>query len=94
VVRALASLQDAWAPETLLGEIQRVWPDVVGRAIAAEATPRSERSGVLTVSCSASLWAHELDLMGPSITTRLNQRLQRGQVARLRCLASPGGERF
>lgn len=89
LVSALAPLQDAWAPETLLAEIQQAWPGVVGPSIAAEATPQSERAGVLTVACSASVWAHELDLMGPTITARLNQQLGRGQVTRLRCLSSP-----
>lgn len=88
VTAALDPLRDAWAPETLLAEIQQCWPDVVGAAIAAEATPAAERSGVLTVNCSGAVWAHELDLMGPAILGRLNARLQRGRVTRLRCLSS------
>ncbi len=85
---ALEPLREAWAPDTLLSEIQRWWPEVVGLAIATEATPAAERGGVLTVSCSGAVWAQELDLMGPTILGRLNPRLQRGQVARLRCLSS------
>jgi predicted nucleic acid-binding Zn ribbon protein len=85
---ALGPLRDSWAPDTLLSEIQRWWPEVVGPGIAAEAKPTAERAGVLTVSCSGAVWAQELDLMGPSILTRLNGRLQRGQVTRLRCLAT------
>ncbi len=69
-----------------MAEIQRAWPTVVGAAIAAEAIPHSERAGVLTVRCSAAVWAQELDLMGPTIIARLNPELQRGQVTRLRCL--------
>lgn len=88
LLTALEPLQDAWAPETLLAEIQRVWPEAVGQAIAAEAIPEGERGGVLTVACSASVWAQELDLMGPAITARLNAQLQRGHVTRLRCLPS------
>ena len=84
---ALASLRDELAPDTLLGEVQRVWVDVVGRAIAAEASPARERAGVLTVSCSASVWAQELDLMGPSIVEQLNAKLRRGRVERMRCVA-------
>lgn len=89
LVDVLDPLQDAWAPETLLAEIQQSWPAVVGPAIAAEATPQSERLGVLTVHCSAAVWAQELDLMGPTIISRLNQQLHRGQVTRLRCLSGP-----
>lgn len=87
ILAALDPLRDAWAPETLLAEIQQVWPSVVGPAIAGETVAKSERAGVLTVHCSAAVWAQELDLMGPTITDRLNQRLQRGQVTRLRCLS-------
>lgn len=84
---ALDYLRDELAPETLLADVQRAWPEVVGAAIAAEAAPVSERAGVLTVSCSAAVWAQELDLMAPAILERLNARLSGSQVARLRCIA-------
>jgi predicted nucleic acid-binding Zn ribbon protein len=84
---ALDPLRDVWAPDTLLAEIQQVWPGVVGPAIAAEATPQSERAGVLTVHCSAAVWAQELDLMAPTIISRLNEHLERGLLTRLRCLS-------
>jgi predicted nucleic acid-binding Zn ribbon protein len=64
-----------------------VWSDVVGAALAREAEPRSERDGVLTVACSSSLWAHELDLMGPVLVDRLNERLGGPRIRRLRCTA-------
>jgi predicted nucleic acid-binding Zn ribbon protein len=86
---ALEPLRDALAPETLLAEVQRVWPEAVGPAIASEAAPTHERAGTVTVSCSASVWAHELALMETTITAALNQRLKRGRVARLRCVAGP-----
>ena len=63
------------APATLLAQVQRVWPATVGEAIAAEAQPTAERGGVVTISCSASVWAQELDLMAPKIIARLNERL-------------------
>ncbi len=84
---ALDRARDGWAPDTLLADVQRLWPTVVGTAIAAEASPTSERGGVLTVSCSASVWAQELDLMGPSILSRLNAALGGGRLTRLRCVA-------
>ncbi len=89
---ALDALRDELAPQTLLAEVQRVWPEAVGAAVAAEAQPLSERNGVLTISCSASVWAQELDLMGPVLVERLNGHLRAGQIARLRCVtASPPG---
>lgn len=87
LLSALEPLRDGWAPDTLLSEIQRWWPESVGPAIAAEAVPVAERAGVLTVSCSGAVWAQELDLMGPTIVGCLNSRLQRGQVTRLRCIS-------
>ena len=85
--RAFGELADELAPATLLAGVQRVWPATVGEAIAAEAQPTAERGGVVTVSCSASVWAQELDLMAPQIIARLNSALADGQVQRLRCVA-------
>lgn len=82
---ALDGLQLRLAPPTLLGEVQRHWRSAVGESIAREAVPLSERGGVVTVSCSASVWAQELDLMAPLILARLNELLATGTVTRLRC---------
>jgi predicted nucleic acid-binding Zn ribbon protein len=84
---ALTLLADDLAPQTLLGDVQRVWPEVVGLAIAAEAQPTAERGGVLTIACSASVWAQELDLMSVPILERLNAALASGAISRLRCVA-------
>jgi predicted nucleic acid-binding Zn ribbon protein len=89
VTLPLERLRDDLAPATLLAQVQRAWPAAVGPGIAAEATPVSERAGVLTVSCSASVWAHELELMGPVIAERLNDVLGAAQIARLRCVTVP-----
>jgi predicted nucleic acid-binding Zn ribbon protein len=77
------------SPQTLLAEAQRAWPDAVGPSIAAQARPTAERRGVLTISCSASVWAQELDLMAPDILERLNGRLAGAEITRLRCVAVP-----
>ena len=84
---ALERIQDELAPQTKLADVQRAWPQVVGEAIASEAQPVSERAGVLTVSCSGSVWAQELDLMSEGILERLNTALRGGRIERLRCVA-------
>lgn len=84
---ALERLRDGLAPETLLADVQRVWRAAVGDAIAVEAAPNAERAGVVTVSCSASVWAQELDLMAPQIVARVNELLGAERVGRLRCVA-------
>jgi predicted nucleic acid-binding Zn ribbon protein len=86
---ALEQVRDELAPDTLLAEVQRIWGDAVGQAIAVEARPTAERGGTLTVSCSAAVWAQELDLMAPVILQRLNERLGGGKLTRLRCVTLP-----
>ena len=85
---AVGEIRDRWEPETLLAEVQRVWPQTVGPAIATEARPSAERSGVLTVSCSAAVWAQELDLMAAAILEPLNAGLRGGRIERLRCVTA------
>jgi predicted nucleic acid-binding Zn ribbon protein len=41
----------------------------------------------VTISCAASVWAQELDLMAPQIIERLNAALGERSVQRLRCVA-------
>jgi predicted nucleic acid-binding Zn ribbon protein len=86
---AIQTLADALAPQTLLAEVQRVWPATVGELVAAHATPTGERDGTLVVSCDAAVWAQELDLMGPELVERLNAALGAGKVRALRCQAAP-----
>jgi predicted nucleic acid-binding Zn ribbon protein len=86
---ALDRLRGELAPESLLGDVQGAWLEAVGRSIADQARPVSERDGVITVSCSASVWAQELDLMSPAIIKRLNRTLGNDRIARLRCVSTP-----
>jgi predicted nucleic acid-binding Zn ribbon protein len=86
---ALERIQGELAPATVLAQVQSAWREAVGNAIAAQATPTSERGGVLTVSCSASVWAQELDLMSGAIVERLNEQLGEPRITRLRCVATP-----
>ena len=85
---AIADLADRLAPKTPLSDVQRVWPGTVGSVIAREATPTGERDGVLTVTCRSSVWAQELDLMGPELVARLNAALGQTRIQRLRCVAA------
>ena len=62
-------------PVTLLAAVQSAWPAAVGEAIAREATPVTERSGVVTVACSSSAWAQELDFLGGQILEKIRPDL-------------------
>ena len=88
---AVQALSARLAPATTLADVQRVWPRVVGEAIAREAMPERERAGVLSVTCSAAVWAQELDLMGPSVVAAINRELGREAVSSLRCRAGRAG---
>jgi len=77
------------APPGALARVQAAWPRAAGGAIAREATPVSERAGVVTVACSSAVWAHELDLLAPAILERLGEALGEDSVTRLRCVATP-----
>jgi predicted nucleic acid-binding Zn ribbon protein len=86
LAEALGPLQAAIAPATLLADVQRVWAAVAGPALAREAAPAAARAGVVTVACSSSVWAQELDLMAPMVIARLNTALGGDRVQRLRCV--------
>jgi predicted nucleic acid-binding Zn ribbon protein len=82
--RALeAALPDA-RPAGLLAEVQSAWPVVAGDALAAAASPVSERAGTVTVACESAVWAHELELLGADLVRRLDEAVSGGRVERLR----------
>ena len=89
VTLALEEIQAELAPETVLAEAQAAWGAAVGEAIAEQAQPVAQRGGVLTIACSASVWAQELDLMSTSIIERLNGALGGSQITRIRCVTTP-----
>jgi predicted nucleic acid-binding Zn ribbon protein len=72
---ALASVVEELAPATTLARVQTVWPAVAGEVIAHEAAPVSEREGVVTVECSSSVWAQEIELLSGDLVARLNEAL-------------------
>ena len=81
---ALDRLTQVAAPATVLARVQAVWPEVVGPAVAAEASPTAERAGKLTVTCRSAAWAQELSLAGPEFVQRLNEALEPGGQGPLR----------
>jgi len=85
---ALEDLRDRLAPATPLAAVQRAWADAAGPVVAREATPVSERAGVVTVACRSAVWAQELDLLAPTILEGLNARLDGVEVRSLRCVAT------
>ena len=56
-------------------EIWRVWPDVVGAALACRAQPLRIINGTLTVAVSSAPWMQELRFMTSMMKEKLNIRL-------------------
>ena len=73
---ALAEITATLAPATTLARVQACWRDAVGETIGGEAQPVGERDGTVVVACSSSLWAQELELLGPELVERLNAALR------------------
>jgi predicted nucleic acid-binding Zn ribbon protein len=67
--------RDLVAPRTGLAAIQSAWAQTVGEQLAAVAAPVSERAGTLTIECTDSVWAQELDLMQTQLLERLKEAL-------------------
>jgi predicted nucleic acid-binding Zn ribbon protein len=82
---ALDGLADRLAPATTLARVQERWEQVAGAAIAAAASPTAEHDGVLTITCEASVWAQELDLMAGDLVPALNSALGAEAIRELRC---------
>jgi predicted nucleic acid-binding Zn ribbon protein len=82
---ALDTLDRALAPATTLARVQEIWASAAGPAVASAASPTAERDGVLTLTCAASVWAQELELMAWELVPRLNAALGSEVVRELRC---------
>jgi predicted nucleic acid-binding Zn ribbon protein len=66
------------APPTLLASVQTSWVEAVGEAIAGQATPVSDRDGVVTVRCRSAVWAAELTMLSEDLVRQLNEALSEG----------------
>lgn len=81
---ALERVTTSMAPATILARVQGCWADAVGDVVSAEAQPVSEHEGVVSVACRSSVWAQELELLGPELVGKVNAALGDEAVMRLR----------
>jgi predicted nucleic acid-binding Zn ribbon protein len=88
---AFRAARDQAAPRTSLAAAQAAWAGAVGEAIAAIATPVSERDGTLTVECADGTWAQELDLMQAQLLGSLREVLGERAPEGLRFRVARGG---
>jgi predicted nucleic acid-binding Zn ribbon protein len=91
--KALDQALPGTRPAGLLAEVQSAWPGVAGAALAAAATPVSERGGTVTIECESAVWAQELELLGADLAGRLDEAVSNGRVERLRFIVGSGSNR-
>ena len=91
--RAVESLAARVAPATLLADVQQAWPQVAGELMARQAEPVAEHEGMVTLACSSSVWAQELELLGPGLVDGLNGALGARRVTGMRCRVGAGRTR-
>jgi predicted nucleic acid-binding Zn ribbon protein len=80
VAAAVEAALSGAEPATLLAAVQSAWPAAVGEPIAREATPVSERDGVVTVACRSATWAQELDLLSGQLESQIRENLPPGSA--------------
>lgn len=82
---ALDALSQRLQPASTLARVQAVWPRVVAALpAAAEANPSALRDDVLSVRCSAAVYAQELHLAADDLIAALNGALGEELVRSLR----------
>ena len=82
---AVEGLAERLTPATALARVQAAWPRVVvALPVAAESEPSALRDGVLTLRCSASVYAQELHLVCEELIAALSGALGEELVRELR----------
>jgi len=84
-------LRGAGVPDAgALAEVTRLWPGLVGDAIARAAWPqRIGRDGTLLVAAVSSTWAFELGLLGDDILAKLAAAIGTGAPTAIRFAPGP-----
>jgi predicted nucleic acid-binding Zn ribbon protein len=91
---ALAHVTAGLEPASTLARVQACWAEAVGEVVSAEARPVSERDGVVTVACRSSVWAQELDLLGPDLLAKVNAAIGGPELRQLRFKAGDSRARL
>ncbi|HEY7134845.1 MAG TPA: DUF721 domain-containing protein [Acidimicrobiia bacterium] len=73
---------------SIVTSVERVWPELVGDAIAAHSRPQSVRRRVLTVAVDSAPWATQLRYLESEIVARLGASLGVDVVTGVRVVLS------
>lgn len=74
-------------------DIWRLWPEVVGPTVAAQAMPLRIIKGTLTIAVSSGPWKQELGFLKNMMKDKLNERLE-GEVVKEIVLKSGKVEQY
>ena len=85
------ALRGAGVPDAgALADVTRLWPEIVGDAIARASWPqRISRDGTLQVAAASSTWAFELGLLGDQILAKLAAEIGTGAPTAIRFAPGP-----
>ena len=85
------ALRGAGVPDAgALADVTRLWPAVVGDAIARASWPqRISRDGTLQVAAASSTWAFELGLLADQILAKLAAEIGSGAPTAIRFAPGP-----
>ena len=85
------ALRGAGVPDAgALADVTRLWPEIVGDAIARASWPqRISRDGTLQVAAASSTWAFELGLLADQILGKLAAEIGTGAPTTIRFNPGP-----
>lgn len=85
------ALRGAGVPDAgALADVTRLWPEVVGDAIARAAWPgRITRDGTLLVATTSATWAFELGMLAEEIRGKLSAAIGEGAPTAIRFAPGP-----
>ena len=78
-----------WRGRVLEQMAVELWPEVVGEQIAQHTLADKYKGGVLWVRARSPQWVHELHFHEARIIARINGRLRREIVVKIRCFVTP-----
>lgn len=70
--------------QKLAGQIQKLWPELVGSAIAKQSRILYLKKSTLYVTVKNSAWLFELNLLKPELLQRLQDKYQAERIADLK----------
>lgn len=78
-----------WRGKVLEQMAVELWPEVVGETLARNTMAQQYRNGVLSVRARSPQWMQELHFHQARIIARINGRLKKPIVQKIRCYVTP-----